>query len=196
MPGSPLAGLLQHLNSAQSPGTRADPDLPGTPRGRQPLDPARLHRLPGDVVRFDFGISTSNYPTPVSEVVRRTPLPIFLVGFRVPASVRPRHGDRDGRRVRRARRRQRHRHSSPSALCRRSSPLLGLYFFGLRCTGSRSSTYDTAHLSHSWAFLASTFRHAQLPILVTAHLHGRLGAEHAHRDDQHDQRGLRGDGAR
>src|SRR6478735_3420927 len=82
MPGSPLAGLLQHLNSAQLAGD------PGLIQTYQALLGGGNHSIfhdyivyLGHVVQFDFGISTSNYPTPVSEVVGRTlPYSIFLVG--------------------------------------------------------------------------------------------------------------------
>ena len=63
------------------------------------------------IVHFDFGISTSNYPTPVSEVVGRTlPYSIFLVGVAFLLAFVVGTRDRHDRRVApRRRRRQRRR---------------------------------------------------------------------------------------
>src|SRR5205809_5784078 len=82
MPGSPLAGLLQHLDAAQLAAN------PGILQTYQALLGGGHHSIwqdyvtyLGRIVHFDFGISTSNYPTPVSEVVGRTlPYSMFLVG--------------------------------------------------------------------------------------------------------------------
>ncbi len=77
--------------------------------------------------------------------------------------------------------------------------LLGLYFLGLKAGWFPiQHAYDSDVIpGFNWTFLSSAFRHAQLPILVHhRRLRGRLGAEHAHGDDQHDRRGLRDDGAR
>src|SRR4051812_29675373 len=82
MPGDPAGGVLQRLSSSQlasNPGLiQTYRDLLGGPK--QPLLPAYwdyLHR----VVTFNFGISTTNYPTKVSTVIGQTlPYSIFLVG--------------------------------------------------------------------------------------------------------------------
>src|SRR5438045_5204797 len=82
MPGSPISGLLQHLSPAQLAAN------PGIIQTYQALLGGGHHSIWQDYVtylhriaHFDFGISTSNYPTPVSEVVGRTlPYSIFLVG--------------------------------------------------------------------------------------------------------------------
>jgi peptide/nickel transport system permease protein len=82
MPGDPLGGLLQHLSSAQIAAN------PGIIQTYQALLGGGHNSIWQDYVtymhriaNFDFGISTSNYPTPVSEVVGRTlPYSIFLVG--------------------------------------------------------------------------------------------------------------------
>src|ERR1051326_4187293 len=82
MPGDPLGGLLQHLTPAQ---LAANPGIINTYRA---VLGGSNHSVWQDYVtylhriaHFDFGISTSNYPTPVSEVVGRTlPYSIFLVG--------------------------------------------------------------------------------------------------------------------
>jgi peptide/nickel transport system permease protein len=83
MPGNPIGGILQHLTPAQ---IQANPGIIQTYEqllggGHQTIWQAYgqyLHR----VATLNFGISTSNYPTPVSEVVRRTiPYSIILVGI-------------------------------------------------------------------------------------------------------------------
>src|ERR1043165_7354009 len=82
MPGNPLGGLLQHMDPAQLAAN------PGVLLTYQALLGGGDHSIwqdyvtyLGRVVHFDFGISTSNYPTPVSEVIGRTlPYSIFLVG--------------------------------------------------------------------------------------------------------------------
>jgi peptide/nickel transport system permease protein len=82
MPGDPAGGVLQRLSSSQlasNPGLiQTYRDLLGGPK--QALLPAYwdyLHR----VVTFNFGISTTNYPTKVSTVIGQTlPYSIFLVG--------------------------------------------------------------------------------------------------------------------
>ena len=83
MPGDPIGGVLQHLSPAQ---IQANPGIIATYQkllggGHQSLLEAYwqyLHR----VVTLNFGISTSNYPTKVSEVVARTiPYSLVLVGI-------------------------------------------------------------------------------------------------------------------
>jgi peptide/nickel transport system permease protein len=83
MPGSPIAGILQHLSPSQ---IQANPGIIQTYEtlfggGHQSIWQAYgqyLHR----VATLNFGISTSNYPTKVSEVVARTvPYSIVLVGI-------------------------------------------------------------------------------------------------------------------
>src|SRR5204863_9814176 len=82
MPGDPIAGLLAHLNPSQ---LAANPGLIQT---YQALLGGGHHSIWQDyltylhrIAHFDFGISTSNYPTPVSEGVGRTlPYSMFLVG--------------------------------------------------------------------------------------------------------------------
>src|SRR3954469_16809807 len=82
MPGDPVAGLLQHLSPAQ---LASNPGLIATYRA---MLGGGHHSIGSDYVtyldrlaHFNFGLSTSNYPTPVSEVVGRTlPYSIFLVG--------------------------------------------------------------------------------------------------------------------
>src|SRR5215475_13944527 len=82
MPGSPIGGVLQHLSSAQlqsNPGIiKTYQALLGGGKGSLWHDYlVYWHRL----AHLDFGISTSNYPAKVSDVVGRTlPYSIFLVG--------------------------------------------------------------------------------------------------------------------
>src|SRR3954447_23590019 len=83
MPGDPIGGILQHLSPAQ---IQSNPGIIKTYQtllggGDQSIWSAYgqyLHR----VATLNFGISTSNYPTKVSEVVARTlPYSIVLVGI-------------------------------------------------------------------------------------------------------------------
>src|SRR5436853_582412 len=82
MPGSPIGGILQHLSPSQisaNPGIiKAYETLLGGSNNSIWQDYVTyLHRI----MHFNFGISTSNYPAPVSTVVGRTlPYSIFLVG--------------------------------------------------------------------------------------------------------------------
>ena len=110
MPGSPIDGILQHLTPSQ---LSANPGIVQTYEallggGDNSIWQDYVTYL-GRIVHFDFGVSTSNYPTPVSEVVGRTlPYSIFLVGVAFLLSFVHRHGDRDVRRLApRRRRRQR-----------------------------------------------------------------------------------------
>jgi peptide/nickel transport system permease protein len=83
MPGSPIGGLLQHLSPSQlqaNPGLieKYEQLLGGSDQSIWEAYWQYLHR----VATLDFGISTSNYPTPVSEVVGRTiPYSLVLVGI-------------------------------------------------------------------------------------------------------------------
>jgi peptide/nickel transport system permease protein len=82
MPGDPIGGVLQHLSPAQ---IQANPGIIATYQkllggGHQSLVEAYWQYL-GRVATLNFGISTSNYPTKVSEVVARTiPYSLVLVG--------------------------------------------------------------------------------------------------------------------
>ena len=83
MPGDPIGGVLQHLSPAQ---IQSNPGIIKTYQtllggGHQSIWSAYgqyVHR----VATLNFGISTSNYPSTVSEVVARTlPYSIVLVGI-------------------------------------------------------------------------------------------------------------------
>ena len=76
--------------------------------------------------------------------------------------------------------------------------LIVVYFFGLKLGWFPiQHAYDNGVTpGANWPFIWSAIRHGTLPALVDRpRVRGRLGAEHAHGDDQHDQRGLRRDGA-
>jgi peptide/nickel transport system permease protein len=83
MPGDPIGGILQHMSPAQ---IQANPGIIATYQkllggGHQSLLSAYWQYL-GRVAHLNFGISTSNYPTKVSEVVARTiPYSLVLVGI-------------------------------------------------------------------------------------------------------------------
>jgi peptide/nickel transport system permease protein len=83
MPGNPIGGILQHLSPAQ---IAANPGIIKTYEtlvggGHQSIWAAYWQYL-GRVVHLNFGISTSNYPTTVGEVVGRTlPYSLVLVGI-------------------------------------------------------------------------------------------------------------------
>src|SRR3954449_7597947 len=173
MPGSPLAGLLQHMSPAQLSAN------PGVMKTYEALLGGGHHSIwhdyvtyLGRIVHFDFGISTSNYPTPVSEVVGRTlPYSMFLVGvafilaFILGTAIGMVAAWRRGRAVDNI--------VVPvfmalSALPAFFTALLGLYFLGLKLNWFPiQHAYDSGVTpGYSWAFVSSAFRHAQLPILV------------------------------
>jgi peptide/nickel transport system permease protein len=173
MPGDPIAGLLAHLNPSQ---LAANPGLIQT---YQAMLGGGHHSIWQDyvtylhrVVRFDFGLSTSNWPTPVSEVVGRTlPYSIFLVGvafliaFFLGTAVGMVAAWRRGRVVDSV--------AVPGFMVLGAFPafftaLIGLWLFGLELHWFPiQHAYDTGLTpGFNWAFLSSTFRHSQLPILV------------------------------
>src|SRR3954451_23822547 len=72
MPGDPLGGILQRLSPAQ---IQANPGIIQTYKtllggGKESLWSAYPHYLK-HVVTLDFGISTSNYPAKVADVIAR-----------------------------------------------------------------------------------------------------------------------------
>ena len=83
MPGSPLDGLMSRLSPSQ---LAANPHMVDNLREylnvqKEPFFTAYWHYL-GQVFTGDFGISTSNFPTPVADVVARTlPYSVALVGI-------------------------------------------------------------------------------------------------------------------
>src|ERR1700704_1328962 len=168
MPGDPIAGVLAHLSPSQiqaNPGIiQTYEALLGGGKGTIWHDYAvYLHRLS----HLNFGLSTSNYPTPVSEVIGRTlPYSIFLVGvafvlsFVIGTAVGMVAAWRRGRFVDSV--------IVPGFMVLGAFPafftsLLGLYIFGLKLHWFPiQHAYDSG-LSPglNWAFLSSAFRHAQ-----------------------------------
>jgi peptide/nickel transport system permease protein len=173
MPGSPLDGILQHLTPSQ---LAANPGIVETYEallggGDKSIWEDYVTYL-SRIVHFDFGVSTSHYPAPVSEVVGQTlPYSIFLVGVAFALSfvlgtaigmfaAWRRGGLVDGVFV-------------PTFMALSAFPafftaLLGLYFLGLKLDWFPiQHAYDTSlSPGFNWEFLSSAFRHAQLPILV------------------------------
>jgi peptide/nickel transport system permease protein len=173
MPGDPLGGLLQHLTPAQ---LAANPGIINTYRailggGNKSLWQEYITYL-GRIAHFDFGISTSNYPTPVSEVIGRTlPYSIFLVGVAFALSfvfgiaigmvaAWRRGGAVDNVVV--------PFFMTLSAIPAFFTALLAVYFFGLKLHWFPiQHAYDSDLIpGFNYTFLSSVFRHAQLPILV------------------------------
>jgi peptide/nickel transport system permease protein len=173
MPGSPLGGLLQHLTPAQLSAN------PGIIKTYEALLGGGNHSIWQDYVtylhriaRFDFGLSTSNYPTPVSQVVGRTlPYSIFLVGvafllaFILGTCIGMVAAWRRGGAVDSV--------IVPTFMALSAFPaffiaLLALYFLGLQLGWFPiQHAYDVGLTpGFNWTFLSSAFRHAQLPILV------------------------------
>ena len=173
MPGSPLAGLLQHLTPSQLSAN------PGVLQTYEALLGGGHHSIwhdyvtyLGRVANFNFGISTSNYPTPVSEVIARTlPYSIFLVGvafllaFVLGTTIGMIAAWRRGRLIDSV--------VVPTFMALSAFPaffvaLLALYFLGLELNWFPiQHAYDTGIVpGWNWTFISSAFRHAQLPILV------------------------------
>jgi peptide/nickel transport system permease protein len=173
MPGDPLGGVLQRLSPAQiqaNPGIiQTYKALLGGGKGSIWHDyAAYLNRI----VHLNFGVSTSNYPSKVSDVIGRVlPYSIFLVGvafvlaFVLGISIGMfaawrRGGGFDTVVV-------------PVFMALSAFPafftaLLGVYFLGLKLHWFPiQHAYDSGLVpGFNWAFLSSAFRHAQLPILV------------------------------
>src|SRR5437763_1384475 len=173
MPGDPAGGVLQRLSPAQiqaNPGIiQTYEALLGGGKGSLWHDyTVYLHR----VGSLDFGVSTSNYPAKVSDVVGRTlPYSIFLVGvafilaFALGTAVGMiaawrRGGGFDTVVV-------------PTLMALSAFPafftaLLGVYFLGLRLHWFPiQHAYDSGLVpGFNWTFLSSALRHSELPILV------------------------------
>jgi peptide/nickel transport system permease protein len=173
MPGDPAGGVLARLSPAQ---IQANPGIIQTYEallggGKGSLWDHYVEYLQR-LAHLDFGISTSNYPAPVSEVIGRTlPYSIVLVGIAFllafvvgtligMVSAWKRGGVVDNFAV-------------PTLMALSAFPafftaLLAVYFLGLKLHWFPiQHAYDSG-LSPglNWAFMSSAFRHAQLPILV------------------------------
>jgi peptide/nickel transport system permease protein len=173
MPGDPIGGVLQRLSPAQiqaNPGIiQTYQALLGGGKGTIWHDyVVYLHRL----AHLNFGISTSNYPAPVSEVIGRVlPYSIFLVGvafllaFALGTTIGMIAAWRRGGGVDTV--------VVPTLMALSAFPafftaLLGVYFLGLKLHWFPiQHAYDTGLLpGFNWSFLSSALRHAELPILV------------------------------
>jgi peptide/nickel transport system permease protein len=173
MPGDPIGGVLQRLSPAQiqaNPGIiQTYQALLGGGKGTIWHDyVVYLHRL----AHLNFGISTSNYPAPVSEVIGRVlPYSIFLVGvafllaFVLGTTIGMIAAWRRGGGVDAV--------VVPTLMALSAFPafftaLLGVYFLGLKLHWFPiQHAYDTGLLpGFNWSFLTSALRHSELPILV------------------------------
>lgn len=172
VPGDPIAGVMQHLSSSQ---ISSNPGIIATYQallggGHHSIWQDYITYL-GRVSHFNFGISTSNYPTPVSQVVGRTlPYSIFLVGvafilsFVIGITVGMIAAWRRGGFVDNI--------VVPAFMTVGAFPaffiaLLGLYFLGLKAGWFPiQHAYDNDVIpGFNWTFVSSAFRHSQLPIL-------------------------------
>jgi peptide/nickel transport system permease protein len=173
MPGSPIGGVLQHLSPAQlqsNPGIIKTYEalLGGGNTSIWQDYVVYLHRL----AHFNFGISTSNYPATVSEVIGRTlPYSIFLVGvsFIIAFVV----GTTAGMIAAWRRGGAFDNVAVPTLLALGAFPafftaLLAVYFLGLKLGWFPiQHAYDSDLVpGFNWTFLSSAVRHAELPILV------------------------------
>jgi peptide/nickel transport system permease protein len=173
MPGSPIAGILQHLSPAQ---LASNPGIVQTYEalvggGNNSIWQDYITYL-GHIVHLDFGISTSHYPAPVSQVIGQTlPYSIFLVGvafflsFLIGTAIGMFAAWRRGGFVDSV--------FVPTFMTLSAFPafftaLLGLYFLGLKLHWFPIQHAYDSNLSpgFNYAFLSSAFRHAQLPMLV------------------------------
>jgi peptide/nickel transport system permease protein len=173
MPGDPIGGILQHLTPAQ---IQSNPGIIQTYQALLGGGNESLWSAYGDYLQrvgtLDFGVSTSNYPTPVAEVIGRTlPYSIFLVGvafllaFVVGTAVGMVAAWRRGRSVDTL--------VVPALMSLGAFPayftaLVAVYFLGLKLGWfPLQHAYDTGLVpGFDWAFLTSALRHAELPILV------------------------------
>jgi peptide/nickel transport system permease protein len=173
MPGDPIGGVLQRLSPAQ---LAANPGIIQTYQallggGKSSIwhdYVVYLHRL----AHLNFGISTSNYPAPVSTVIGRTlPYSIFLVGisfliaFAVGTAIGMVAAWRRGGKV--------DTFFVPTFMALSAFPafftaLLAVYFLGLRLHWFPiQHAYDSGLVpGFNWAFLSSAVRHAELPALI------------------------------
>ena len=173
MPGSPIGGILQRLSPSQiqsNPGIIQTYEalLGGGNKSVWQDYTAYLHRLS----HFNLGISTSNYPAPVSEVIGRTlPYSIVLVGiafvlaFIIGTGIGMIAAWRRGGPV--------DSFVVPTLMGLGAFPafftaLLGVYFFGLKLGWFPiQHAYDSGIVpGYNWTFISSAVRHAELPVLV------------------------------
>jgi peptide/nickel transport system permease protein len=173
MPGDPLGGILQRLSPSQiqsNPGIiQTYKALLGGGKGTIWHD---YGAYIGRLAHLNFGISTSNYPAPVSDVIGRTlPYSIVLVGvafliaFAVGTAVGMVAAWRRGGAFDTV--------AVPTLMALSAFPafftaLLGVYFLGLKLHWFPiQHAYDSGlQPGFNWSFLSSALRHAELPMLV------------------------------
>ncbi len=173
MPGDPLSGMLSRLTPAQ---LQANPGIVDAYRTMLGVKDESLWaaypRYLKDVATLDFGISTSNYPARVSEVIGRTlPYSIalvgvafllaFVLGITVGMVAAWRRGGFTDNVV------------VPALMSLGAFPafftaLVAVYFLGLKAHWFplQHAYANDVEPGANWAFLSSAFRHAQLPLLV------------------------------
>jgi len=173
MPGDPVGGVLQRLSPAQ---IQSNPEIIQVYRnllggGGGPIWEQYLGYLK-DIATFNFGISTSNYPTPVSEIVGRTlPYSIVLVGvsfflaFIVGITIGMVAAWRRGGVVDSV--------VVPVMMALGAFPafftsLVAVYFLGLKLGWfPLSHAYDEDLVpGWNWTFASSAIRHGELPLMV------------------------------
>ena len=173
MPGDPLGGVLAHLTPAQ---IQSNPGIIQTYRdilggGHGSLGSEYVKYL-GHVATLNFGLSTSNYPSKVTEVVGRTlPYSIFLVGvafllaFALGVTIGMVAAWRRGGFVDNV--------VVPVLMSISAFPafftsLVLVYFLGLKLGWFPiQHAYGSSLVpGFNWTFLSSALRHAELPILV------------------------------
>jgi peptide/nickel transport system permease protein len=173
MPGDPVGGIMQRLTPAQ---IQSNPEIIQVYRNllgsdTSPMWKQYLHYLQ-NLASFNFGISTSNYPTPVSEVVGRTlPYSIALVGvafllaFVIGIAIGMVAAWRRGGAVDSV--------VVPTLMALGAFPavftgLLAVYFFGLKLGWfPLSHAYDEDVIpGWNWTFASSAIRHGMLPVIV------------------------------
>ena len=173
MPGDPIGGVLQHLSPAQisaNPGIiQTYEALLGGSKGTIWHDyVVYLHRLE----HLNFGISTSNYPASVSDVIGRTlPYSIVLVGVSFLAAFVL--GTTIGMVAAWKRGRSVDNFVVPLFMSLGAFPafftaLLGVYFVGLKLGWFpiQHAYGDGLTPGFNWTFISSAVRHAELPALV------------------------------
>jgi peptide/nickel transport system permease protein len=173
MPGDPLGGIMARLTPAQ---ISANPGiiqayrtmLGATDESLWSAYPRYLHQI----VTGDLGISTSNYPARVSEVIGRTlPYSIALVGiafllaFALGVTVGMVAAWRRGGFV--------DNFAVPALMSLGAFPafftsLVAVYFLGLKLGWFPiQHAYDVGLVpGFDWTFLSSAIRHGELPLLV------------------------------
>lgn len=172
-PGSPIDGLVARLPPAQ---LQANPQIVENLRvvlGDK--DESLIRAYPAylkQVLSGNFGVSTSNFPAPVSEVIANTlPYSIFLVGvgfllaFILGTGLGMIAAWRRGGIVDNV--------LTPTLISLAAFPafftaLVAVYVLGLK-TGwfpIQHAYSSDVQPAYSWTFLSSAFRHAQLPLLI------------------------------